>query len=215
MMKRTRFVWASLVAGAAFTAAGATAQNVVVVPPPAPAMMFDGHVSKLEYLDAKHFTFANGHGEVDVYAKVAEGRLCLGFVIPDDTVHMGDDMVVMLDTANSRQETPDPKCLRAYVRRKIENSRMHVGDGKAWVDQYGPWEYRANPYAAGWEMECRVPLSAIGVGGKTTLGFALRIWDDKPQKTYNWPAGSSEKRPATWGKLVLDTTKVLEIGEKP
>jgi hypothetical protein len=47
------------------------------------------------------------------------------------------------------------------------------------------------------------------------LGFALRIWDDSPQKTYNWPAGSNEKKPNTWGALTLDAGKVIDIVEKP
>lgn len=177
--------------------------------------IFDGHVSKLEYSDARHFVFTNGHGEVDVYVKIADGCLCFAFVIPDDTYHTGDDMVVMLDTKNARQEAPGKDDLRAYVRRKTEHARMHVGDGKEWVDQYGPWEYRSTSYASGWEMECRIPLQAIGVTGKTTLGFALRIWDNEPQKVYNWPTGSKETEPKTWGTLVLDATKILDVTEKP
>ena len=178
-------------------------------------LVFDGHVSKLEYGDAKHSLFTNGHGQVDVYVKVFDGRLCFGFVIPDETVHPGDDMVVMLDTRNARPETPDKDDLRAYVRRKIENSRMHVGDGKAWIDQYGPWEYRAVSYAAGWEVECRIPISSLGVTDKTTMGFALRIWDNEPQKNFNWPTGSNEAKPNSWGSLVLDAQKILDVVEKP
>ena len=137
---------------------------------------FDGHVSKFEYGDATALTFANGHGMVDVWAKCFDGFLYFAFQIPDRSPFQGDDIVVMLDTANGRAAAPDKNDVRAYVRRKMENSRQYQGDGKKWVDYYGEWEYRAMPYAIGWEVEVRIPLKALGVGPEQ----AGRAWSGLP-----------------------------------
>jgi hypothetical protein len=170
---------------------------------------FDGHVSKFEYSDVIPVRFPNGHGQVDAYVKAIDGYLYFAFELPDRSPHMGDDIVIMLDTRNDSGDAPQKDDIRAYVRRKSENSRMHKGDGKAWVNLYGQWEYRSTPYAVGWEVEARIPLKALDVDfskGKT-LGMAFRIWDNKPKKVHNWPVGSDERKPSTWGKLVFSSSK--------
>ena len=166
---------------------------------------FDGHVSKFEYSDATHSTFPNGHGVVDVYAKCFDGCVYFAFQIPDLSPHPGDDIVVMLDTTLGRAAAPAKTDIRAYVRRKMENSRQYQGDGQKWVDYYGDWEYRSSSYSTGWEVEVRYPLKSLNLqaGKKATLGLAFRIWDNQPQKIWNWPVGSDENKPVTWGTLVL------------
>ena len=173
-------------------------------------VVFDGNVSRFEYADATHATFPNGHGTVDVYMKRYDGFLYFAFQIPDPTVHQGDDIVVMLDTKLSRSATPGPGCIRAYVRRKLENSRMQQGVGKTWADVYSDWEFRSRSYTTGWEVECRIPLAAISVENQkaeTTLGLAFRIWDNEPQKIWNWPLASHENKPDTWGTLLIEPAK--------
>ena len=164
---------------------------------------FDGHVSKFEYADAARVTFANGHGTVEARAKAIDGFLYFAFEIPDLSPHQGDDIVIMLETANARGDAPEKTATRAYVRRKSENSRAHVGDGKKWADTYADWEYRSTAYATGWEVEARIPLKSLNIdaGKSATLGLAFRIWANEPQKNWNWPAGSDEKKPSGWGTL--------------
>ena len=166
---------------------------------------FDGHVSKFEYSDATRSTFPNGHGIVDVFTKCCDGFVYFAFQIPDLSPHPGDDIVVMLDTTLGKAAAPAKTDIRAYVRRKMENSRQYQGDGQKWVDCYGDWEYRSAAYSTGWEVEVRYPLKSLNLetGKKTTLGLAFRIWDNQPQKIWNWPVGSDENKPATWGTLVL------------
>ena len=168
---------------------------------------FDGHVSLLEYQDGQMMRFKNGHGTVTGFVKRTPDFLCFAFVIPDETVHDGDDIVVMLDTKNTKPDAPTADCIRAYIRRKPENSRMHKGDGKTWVNDYGAWEYRSASYASGWEIECRYPAASLpgGLKEKTTLGAMFRIWDNEPQKVWTCPAeGADENRPSTWGTITLE-----------
>jgi hypothetical protein len=185
--------------------AGGGGTEVVVKGVSSIPITFDGHVSKFEYGDATHSTFPNGHGTVDVYAKCYEGYVYFAFLIPDLSPFPGDDIVVMLDPVNSRAAAPAKTDIRAYVRRKMENSRQYRGDGQKWVDYYGEWEYRSALYATGWEIEVRHPLKSLGIeaGKKTTMGLAFRIWDNEPEKIWNWPLGSSENKPNTWGTLVF------------
>ena len=170
-------------------------------------VLFDGHVSPLEYQDGQMVRFTNGHGTVTAFVKRTPAHLCFAFIIPDETVHNGDDIVVMLDTKNAKAAAPTADCIRAYIRRKPENSRMHKGDGKAWVNDYGDWEYRSTSYASGWEVECRYPVASLpgGLKQKTTLGAMFRIWDNEPQKVWTCPAeGADENKPSTWGTLTLE-----------
>lgn len=187
-------------------AAGAGAGAPVVVKGASTLpITFDGHVSKFEYADATPVTVPNGHGTVNAWVKCLDGYLYFAFQIPDLSPFQGDDIVVMLDTAHDRSPAPDKNDIRAYVRRKMENSRQYQGDGKKWTDYYGEWEYRAAPYAIGWEVEVRIPLKAIGVDPTkpAALGLAFRIWDNEPQKTWNWPANSDENKPDTWATLQI------------
>ena len=169
-------------------------------------IVFDGNVSKFEYGDASHMTFQDGHGMVDVYVKRDDGFLCFAFELPDPTVHRGDDIVIMLDTQNRRAALPGPECIRAYVRRKPENSRMQQGSQGKWRDVYAQWQYRSSSYAAGWEVECRIPLEAIPLdpAKPATMGLAFRVYDNEPKKKWNWPAASDENKPETWGTIVLN-----------
>ncbi len=170
-------------------------------------VVFDGHVSPLEYQDGQMVRFKNGHGTVTGFVKRSPDFLYFAFTIPDETVHIGDDIVVMLDTRSAKPAAPTADCIRAYIRRKPENSRMHKGDGRAWVDYYGDWEYRSNSYASGWEVECRYPVASLpgGLKEKTTLGLMFRIWDNEPQKVWTCPAeGADENRPSTWGTLTVE-----------
>ena len=197
-------VWS--VRGIAQTTASAPVSEIVIKGLSKTPVTFDGNVSKFEYADAAHASFANGHGVVDAYAKCSEGYLCFGFQIPDLSPFGGDDIVIMLDTKNDRQAAPDDADIRAYVRRKMENSRQQQGDGKKWADYYGDWEYRSALYSTGWEVEARIPLKSLGVAPDklSAVGLSFRIWDNQPQKTYSWPAGANENKPDTWGKLVLE-----------
>ncbi|MFB3891809.1 MAG: sugar-binding protein [Phycisphaerae bacterium] len=187
--------------------ASAPANEVVVKGISGLAVTFDGHVSKLEYADATHSTFPNGHGTVDVFTKCQDGFLYFAFQIPDLSPFEGDDIVIMLDTANARKAAPDEADIRAYVRRKMENSRAQQGDGKKWADTYGDWEYRSALYPNGWEVEARIPLKSLKIATAAAkpavMGLAFRIWDNKPQGNSNWPVGSNENKPDTWGTLQL------------
>ena len=204
------FSWAGL-ALAVFTAviaqpaAPGTEKQVAVGQVSPVPITFDGNVSKFEYADATRSTFKNGHGTVEVATKAAGDYLYFAFEIPDLTPHRGDDIVIMLDTKNNRAAAPDKDDIQAYIRRKSENSRMYVGTGKEWENLYGDWEYKSTPYANGWEVEARIPLKTVGAdfAKPATLGLAFRIWDNEPQKVWNWPAGSDENKPTTWGTLLL------------
>ncbi len=198
-----------VVAGLVAQTAPAADKRVTIKAASDVPVVFDGNVSKFEYADAAHATFPNGHGTVDVYVKVQDGYLYFGCEIPDLSPFIGDDMVIMLDTKNARSAAPDAGDTRAYVRRKIENSRMEKGDGKAWKDDYSDWEYKASLYANGWEVEARIPLKSLGVDGDkgATMGLAFRIWDNQPEKMHYWPAGSNEKKPDTWGTLAIEASK--------
>jgi hypothetical protein len=190
-------------------AASAPASDVVIKGVSTMPVTFDGNVSKFEYADAACASFPNGHGIVDVSAKCFDGYLYFAFQIPDLSPHPGDDIVIMLDTDHSRHAAPGKTDIRAYVRRNMENSRMQQGDGQKWADYYGDWEYRSALYSTGREVEARIPLKSLGIepGKKAALGLAFRIWDNKPQQTYNWPAGSNENKPDTWGTLTIDLTE--------
>jgi len=172
------------------------------------SVVFDGHVSDFEYGEGSQtILFMAGHGKVTAFVRKDEEFLYFAFRIPDHTPHPGDDIVVMLDVGNHRAEQPDERCVRAYVRRKFENSRMHKGDGATWADVYGKWEYKSSLYDQGWEVETRIPLTALGAlpGQEKVMGFAFRIWDNKPLNRWNWPVHSDENKPATWGTLVIVT----------
>jgi hypothetical protein len=168
-------------------------------------VVFDGHVSKFEYGDAVRTMFPNGHGTVEAFTKAAGGYLYFAFSIPDRTPHPGDDIVIMLDTKNRRSAALDSSDIRAYVRRKMENSRMEQGNGKAWENLYGDWEYRSSLYSVGWEVEARIPLKSLNLDFKTpaTMGLAFRIWDNSPQKVWNYPLRANEDQPRSWGTLIF------------
>jgi len=179
-------------------------------------VVFDGNVSTFEYCDAVRVNFRNGHGEVAAYVKSDGKFIYFAFEIPDKSVHLGDDIVIMLDTDNMRPENPDSNDVRAYIRRKLENSRMQKGSKGKWADYWGKWEYCARSYDSGWEVECRLPLNAPAdsafspsakdkTGEKTVrMGIAFRIWDNSPQKKWSWPISSDENKPDTWATLVLE-----------
>lgn len=173
------------------------------------AVTFDGHVSSFEYADAAQFKFTAGHGQVTTYIKQYEGWLYFAFQIPEPTVHPGDDIVVMLNLDDPALVKPSAKCIRAYVRRKMENSRMHKGNDEKWVNLYGPFEYKAVTYNQGWEAEIRIPLVDIGVteGQIVSIPLALRIWDNEPLAKWNWPLAADENKPDTWGKLTITATE--------
>jgi len=204
-------VSAAVIGAAAWLSAQAPAPSgdVELSGPSDVPVTFDGHVSKFEYGDAATVRFGNGHGVVDARVKAADGYLYFAFEIPDRSPHVGDDIVIMLDGRADGGDAPQTDDIRAYVRRKGENSRMEQGDGKQWVNLYGDWEYRSTAYAIGWEVEARIPLKSLSADfAKTrTMGLALRIWDNDPQKTWHWPAESDEGKPSTWGKLVLSGAK--------
>ena len=198
-----------VVVAVAQTTASAPAPQVVIKGISKLPITFDGHVSKFEYADAAHATFPNGHGTVDVYSKIFDDHLYFAFEIPDLSPFIGDDIVVMLDTKNDRTAAPEKDDIRAYVRRKIEDSRQDVGDGKKWADTYGDWDYRIALYPNGWEVEVRIPLKSAGLDADkpATMGLDFRIWDNEPKNTWNWPVGSKEDKPDTWGTLVYQPTK--------
>ena len=142
MRRMAVVVSAALVAGAGFwwsrwemtrahaqaaPALAAPATPVVVKRTSKTPVTFDGHVSKFEYGDATYTTFPNGHGTVDVYSKCVDGMLYFAFQIPDLSPFAGDDIVIMLDTNHQRTGAPAKGDIRAYVRRKMENSRMQQG----------------------------------------------------------------------------------------
>lgn len=183
--------------------------RVTLAAPSTLPVTFDGHVSKFEYSDAAHITFPNGHGIVDAYIKCHDGFLYFAFLLPDLTPHPGDDIVTMLDTRNGRDASPAPGNIRAYVRRKIENSRAHQGKDGKWADHYGDWDWRAALHPVGWEVETRIPLKSLGVDftRPVTMGLAFRIWDDEPRKIWNYPVGSDEAKPNTWATLTLGTQR--------
>ena len=185
-------------------------------------VVFDGHVSKFEYYDAAVVNFQNSHGQVTAYIKSDAEFLYFAFEIPDTPVHMdnnplrmGDDIVVMLDVDNVRPAKPGANDIRAYIRRKPENSRMQKGDLKTWQDYWGKWEYRSHSYVAGWEVECRVPLrgmtneiftkpvEAKAEADETKMGISFRLWGNIPPKKWAWPSPADEERPDTWGTLIL------------
>jgi len=191
------------------TTAPASASEVVIKGVSTLPVTFDGHVSKFEYADAVHVTFPNGHGTVDGYVKCHDGFLYFAFQIPDLSPHPGDDIVTMLDTKNAKDAAPAAGDIRAYVRRKIENSRMDEGKDGKWVNCYSDWEWHSELYATGWEVETRIPLKKLGVdfSKNVTIGLAFRIWDNEPQKVWNWPAGSQETQPNTWGTITFQAAK--------
>jgi hypothetical protein len=199
------FAAIALSAGAQPTTTPASPSQVAVPADTRLPITFDGHVSKFEYADAAHVTFPNAHGTVDAFIKTHDNFLCFAFQIPDLTPFMGDDIVTMLDLKNAKDPAPTPSDIRAYVRRKIENSRMHEGKDSKWAETYGDWEWRTSLYSTGWEVETRIPLKSLHLepGKPATLGLAFRIWDNEPQKVWNWPAGSNEEKPSTWGTLTL------------
>lgn len=168
-------------------------------------VVFTGDVSKYEYTDSEKIQFENEHGKVNVYLKRDKKFLYFAFEIPDPTISRGDDIVIMLDLGNKRLSKPQSNNIRAYVRRKSENSRMHQGSDGNWVNWYGEWEYKSSNYKIGWEVEARINLKALKYASKKQkYGFGLRIWDNEPRGKSNFPKTSDEMKPNTWATLVIE-----------
>ena len=168
------------------------------------SICFDGHVSKYEYADAEHCVIKGPYGEIDIFIKIADGYLYFASQLPNPNYVSGHDIVIMLEPENVYGKEPSSNAIRAYIRRKSEHSRTHKGPG--WPDYWGPWEFKCVSYKTGWEAECRISLDELGIdlSKKTEMGLAFRSWDKIPKGKWNWPEGSDEDVPETWGTLLVE-----------
>ncbi len=167
-------------------------------------ILFDGHVSKYEYTDAEHCIIKGPYGEIDIFMKIVDGYLYFASQLPNPNYYIGHDLVIMLEPKNAQDKKPSTDAVRAYVRRKMEHSRTHKGAD--WPDYWGEWEFRSVSYETGWELECRIKLNVLGIdlSKRVEMGLAFRTFDNNPKDKWNWPEGSDENIPETWGTLVVE-----------